>query len=112
MLHYTLRTASHSRETLYESQFNFKSEYMKKNLLDLLTSLLLGIGSLTLVSPIFFYWWIHGNYEHYIWIIRGPAPYSSFGGGPYQLFNFFIVPILLGGVIIAISIIMKQKLCK
>lgn len=85
---------------------------MKKFLLDLFASLLLGIGCLALLSPAFFYWWIHGNYERYIWIINGPAPYSSFGGGPYQLFNFFIFPILLGVILASVSIIMRRKLFK
>jgi hypothetical protein len=85
---------------------------MKKFILDLSSSLLLGMGCLALLSPIFFYWWIHGNYERYIWIITGPAPYSSFGGGPYQLFNFFIFPAVLGLILISVSIIMRRKLLK
>ncbi len=83
---------------------------MKKNkLLDLLSSLLLGIGCLSFLSPAFFYWMIHGDDERFIWIINGPAPFSSFGGGPYQLFNFFIFPIIVAILLIGIANIMRRK---
>jgi hypothetical protein len=85
---------------------------MKKLLLDLFTSLLLGIGCLALLSPAFFYWWVNGSYERYVWIINGPAPYNSFGSGPYQLLNFFILPIVLSIILIIISVIIRRKLLK
>lgn len=85
---------------------------MKKIILDIFSSLLLGAGCLALLSPIFFYWWIHGRYERYIWIISGPAPYSSFGGGPYQLFVLFLFPVASGITLISTAIIIRRKLLK
>ncbi len=48
-------------------------------------SLLLGLGFVFLASPFLLWWWIHGDYERYVWIISGPRPYDNFGGGPFQL---------------------------
>jgi hypothetical protein len=36
--------------------------------------------------PLFLYWLIHGDYDRYVWLINGPAPFDQFGGGPFQLF--------------------------
>ncbi len=58
---------------------------MKRAILDILSSLLLGLGLVYLASPCLLWWWIHGDYERYVWIISGPRPYDSFGGGPFQL---------------------------
>lgn len=49
---------------------------------------LLFIGLFFLSSPLLLYWFIHGDYDRYIWIINGPHPFSSFGGGPFQLWMF------------------------
>jgi hypothetical protein len=46
------------------------------------------LGILFLISPIGLYWFIHGSYERYIWIINQPFPLSHFGGGPFQLFMY------------------------
>lgn len=54
-------------------------------LAEVLSALGLGVGVLLLTSPLALYLWIHGDHERYLWIIRGPAPYSQFGGGPFQL---------------------------
>lgn len=85
---------------------------MKKYLLDILISLLLGIGLILLISPVLLYWWIHGNYERYIWIISGPAPYNNFGSGPYQLFVFLLFPVVLGILLMSVSFFVKKKLLK
>ena len=72
-----------------------------------ISGLLLGLGLIFIISPAMLYWFIHGNYERYIWIINGPYPFSHFGGGPFQLFmstGLFIVGIIL----IAISIILLR----
>jgi len=53
---------------------------------DFLSSILLGAGSIFMLSPFFLMWWITGDYDRYIWIINGPAPYSNFGSSPHQLF--------------------------
>lgn len=74
----------------------------------LITDLLLGLGFIFIISPAILYWFIHGNYERYIWILNGPYPFSHFGGGPFQLFisiGFFIV----GVGLIVISMILKKK---
>lgn len=76
----------------------------------LLSSLLLGLGFISLLSPIFFYWFIHGSYERYLWIINGPWPFSDFGGGPFQLIYLIILPIIFGLILITASIIMKNKI--
>lgn len=63
--------------------------------------LLLGLGVIFIISPLILYWFIHGNYERYIWILNGPYPFSNFGGGPFQLFIsalLFIVGIGLTGI--------------
>ncbi len=69
--------------------------------------LLLGIGFLFAFSPIILYWFIHGDYERYIWIINGPYPFSHFGGGPFQLF-MYVGLFVVGVVLIAISRFLKR----
>jgi hypothetical protein len=54
-------------------------------ILRLLSSLALGLSLIFFISPFILYWFIHGSYERYIWIINGPYPFSLFGGGPFQL---------------------------
>ncbi|WP_229666791.1 hypothetical protein [Paraliobacillus quinghaiensis] len=56
-----------------------------KAIYKLLSSLFLGLSLVFFISPIFLYWFIHGDYDRYIWIINGPFPFSHFGGGPFQL---------------------------
>jgi len=51
---------------------------------DLASVLLIGLGVVVLLLIPTLYWFIHGDYERYIWVIRGPQPFSQFGGGPYQ----------------------------
>lgn len=72
---------------------------MKKQLTSVFISdLLLGLGFIFIISPAILYWFIHGNYERYIWILNGPYPFSHFGGGPFQLFmsvGLFVVGIAL-----------------
>ncbi|WP_198668954.1 hypothetical protein [Homoserinimonas sp. OAct 916] len=45
-------------------------------------------GILLVLSPLVLYWFIHGDSDRYLWIISGPAPFSSFGSGPFQLFMY------------------------
>ena len=49
---------------------------------DLFSSLLLGFGTMLLASLFLLWWWIHGSYERYVWIIGGPYPHDYLGGGP------------------------------
>jgi len=62
-----------------------------------------------LVSPFLLYWFIHGDNERYLWIINGPEPFSSFGGGPFQ---FWIGAILftLGFAMIFVSGIIERHM--
>jgi hypothetical protein len=55
---------------------------VRRALGDLFSSLL-GLGAILLASPFFLWWWIHGSYERYVWIISGPYPYDNLGGGPF-----------------------------
>ncbi len=50
--------------------------------------LIRGLGAVLIVSPLALYCFIHGNYERYIWIINGPAPFKYFGSGPFQLWMY------------------------
>ena len=83
---------------------------MKKVLLELVASFLLGLGCLASLSPFFFYWLIHGSDERYLWIISGPPPFDSFGGGPFQVVYLMILPFVLGAVLIGISLLIKRLL--
>lgn len=53
-----------------------------------LSDLLLGLSFLFILSPAILYWFIHGSYERYIWLINGPYPFSHLGGGPFQIFLY------------------------
>jgi hypothetical protein len=55
---------------------------VRRALGDLFSSLL-GLGAILLASPFFLWWWIHGSYERYVWIISGPYPYDNLDGGPF-----------------------------
>lgn len=57
----------------------------RRIVLDLVGSTVLGLGLVMCVSPLLFWWWIHGSLERYLWIISGPAPFSMLGSGPVQL---------------------------
>jgi len=61
-----------------------------------------GVGTLFLVSPIALNWFIHGDYDRYIWIIKGPEPFNRFGGGPFQLY-LYISLIACGAILVALS---------
>lgn len=62
-----------------------------------------GFGVVLLLSPVFFYWFIHGSYERYIRIINGPYPFSSFRSGTFQMFYLLILPVVFGGGFIFLS---------
>jgi len=70
---------------------------------------LFGMGIMFIVSPLFLYWWIHGDYDRYLWIIKGPYPYSNFGSALYQLFLYgglFFAGIML----IIIAFVLRKAL--
>lgn len=80
----------------------------KQSLKSFVSDLLLGLGFIFIISPAILYWFIHGNYDRYIWIINGPHPFSSFGGGPFQLFMY--IGLLIVGIIFSgLSMILKKK---
>jgi len=80
---------------------------MKNKVIEFFLSLIRGLGTILLFSPFVLYWWIHGDYDRYLWIIRGPYPYSHFGGGPFQL-AMYVGLFLLGAILIAISFIGRK----
>lgn len=84
---------------------------IKKWFLDFTSSLILGLGFIFFISPLFLYTFIHGNHERYMWIISGPYPFDSFGSGPYQMF-MYIALFILGLIFIAISLIVKRSINK
>ena len=81
---------------------------MKKQLLSFfISNLLLGLGFIFIISPAILYWFIHGNYERYIWILNGPYPFSNFGGGPFQLFTS-VGLFMFGIILIWVSMTLKK----
>lgn len=84
---------------------------MRKIIVDIVTSALLGFGIVFLTSPLFLYWFIHGDYDRYIWIINGPYPFSHFGGGPFQL-AMGIGLLFIGVVLIAAALVLKKVFFK
>ncbi len=81
---------------------------MKKNIV-FISNFLRNLGIITTISPIFLYWFIHGNYDRYIWIINGPYPFNGFGGGSFQLLMYSGL-LITGILLIAISLIVKRKI--
>jgi hypothetical protein len=73
-----------------------------------ISGLFLGIGFILIISPSVLFWFIHGSYERYIWIINGPYPFSHFGGGPFQLFMYLGL-FIMGVILIAISVALKER---
>lgn len=82
---------------------------MKRILLDLVSSAVLGLGLLMCISPVLLWWWIHGSRERYLWIISGPMPYSMLGSGPLQLWIGALLPV--GGLaLVAAGILLRKVL--
>ncbi|MEA3422520.1 MAG: hypothetical protein U9Q80_01725 [Bacillota bacterium] len=75
-----------------------------------LSNILLVIGSVFTISPIILYWFIHGSYEMYNWIINGPYPFSHLGSGPFQLFLYASL-FIIGISLITITMIIKRRSC-
>jgi len=80
---------------------------MRRTLKECISDLFLGLGFIFIISPGILLWFIHGNYERYLWIINGPYPWSHFGGGPFQLFLCSGL-LMLGIVSTLISVILKK----
>ena len=69
---------------------------------------MLGVGVVFLVSPFALYWFIHGDYDRYIWIINGPFPFSHFGGGPFQMVMYLVL--FFGGVFLVALYFLRNNL--
>ncbi len=52
---------------------------------DIAASACIGLGIVTLLTPLLLRWWLHGSYERFMWIISGPTPYNQLGSGPVQI---------------------------
>lgn len=75
---------------------------------DTVLSTLSGLGILFIFSPLVLYWWIHGDYNRYLWIISGPFPYSHLGSGPFQLALFGGL-VLVGILLFVIAFILRKR---
>lgn len=84
---------------------------MNQTIIDIITSTLLGLGIIFLASPLFLYWFVHGDYDRYIWIINGPYPFSHFGGGPFQA-AMGLSLLFVGMVLIVATILLRKKLLR
>ena len=71
--------------------------------------ILQGIGISLVISPLALYWWTHGDYNRYLWIISGPSPFNNFGSGPYQL-RLYGILLLAGGVLTCLVVILKNNI--
>lgn len=49
-----------------------------------LTIFLYVLAGVFILSPVILYWWIHGDYQRYFWIINQPYPLSHLGSFGYQ----------------------------
>nr|NIS38286.1 hypothetical protein [Candidatus Saccharibacteria bacterium]NIV03772.1 hypothetical protein [Calditrichia bacterium]NIV72064.1 hypothetical protein [Calditrichia bacterium] len=67
-------------------------------------------GIVFLASPLFLYWFIHGDYDRYLWIINGPYPFSHFGSAPFQA--AMGLGLILAGVVLIIASVLLQKKIK
>ncbi|HHV19469.1 MAG TPA: hypothetical protein GXZ27_11585, partial [Thermoanaerobacterales bacterium] len=81
---------------------------MGRTVKEYISDLFLGIGFILIISPSVLFWFIHGSYERYIWIINGPYPFGHFGGGPFQLFMYLGL-FIVGIILIVISLVLKAR---
>jgi hypothetical protein len=79
----------------------------KYSLIKFISDFFAGLGFIFTITPIILYYFIHDNYERYIWIINGPYPFSHFGSGPFQLFMYLSL-LIVGAALIVISMILKR----
>lgn len=83
-------------------------QIMTQNTKQIIRIILLTLGIILLIIPVIFYWWLHGSYDRYLWIIHGPFPFSHLGSAPVQL--FLGIGLFLGGVIlIGVSWILTKR---
>lgn len=80
---------------------------MNKSTRGKIAPLLIGAGLLLAVSPVIMYWFIHGDPERYLWIISGPAPFNSFGSGPFQLYMYACL--VISGILLITAGMIAQR---
>lgn len=82
---------------------------MKNTIIDLILSLLLGLGIILCFSPFLLYWFMH-MYDggQYAWIIQGPYPFSHLGGFGYQL-GMYIILFVSGALCITAFLFGKKE---
>lgn len=83
----------------------------KKIAQDIVVSILFGLGIFGIASPFLLWWFIHGDYDRYIWIIHGPFPFSGFGSGPFQFFMYAGL-LFCGILLIVVSLFLKGIVLK
>jgi hypothetical protein len=66
--------------------------------------ILITIGIMLWLLIPFGCWWLHGDYDRYIWIINGPFPFSHLGSGPLQM--GLTVLAALGGLVLIIAAVL------
>ncbi len=81
---------------------------MRSTVQHLFASVLLGVGVLTLLSPLGLAWLIHGDQARYLWLISGPAPFNELGSGPVQLWTSLGL-VLVGAVIMGVGVVLDLK---
>jgi len=57
------------------------------------------------------WWWIHGDYGRYVWIISGPYPYDGFGSGPFQL-AMYAGLFSIGLLLTVVALALRAALCR
>jgi len=67
---------------------------------DFLALLLFGIGLVVLSWPVIVSHYL-SIYEYRLWIIQGPAPFDSMGGGPHMLGKYLFWIVIGFGMIVA-----------
>ena len=99
---YAIWTTSYCRSVIVAADGGEAHPWLM-TVVDVTSAIVLGLGVLLLASPAVLYWWIHGDYNRYLWIIRGPSLYNQFAGGPFQLWMYVLL-LLLGLVAISLGI--------
>jgi len=82
---------------------------MKRTLIDILTSAILGIGLLLLATPFFLWWFLGGDMERRWWVTHGPYPLSEFGSGPFFIATVALI-FFLGLILLFIAWIMRKRI--
>lgn len=85
---------------------------IQRRIADFVLHFLFDLGLIIFLSPLILGWWIHGDYDRYLWIISGPWPYSSMGSGPFQMamaMGLFLVGLAIMVVALILGRAFKKK---